>query len=450
MERIWLLRKKFELWLRVELTILLARVILGMLSKDRYLQIKRQVKFTLKEIEAREKEIDHDLQAFVDVCRRYLPAELQAEFHKMVTSFDIEDPAQALMLLASHTELVSGLDALIEAVHTLASQHMWTFCMGITHGQDGKVITYTARLLVYYDGLKTSRNTLEFLRPQLAATKCSGAMGTYGDSLTPELEAKVCELLHLTVRPAASQIILRDAIARYLAEIAILGGVLEKMAFDNFLLGQTAYREVIEPRRKGQKGSSAMPHKKNTIKNEQIRGMVRLLRSYALAAMENIATTEEREISQSSVERVVLPDATILLDYMLNSMTRIISGMEVRRQQMAENINRIQRCWASEAVKTALCDALCTTGSDSTPDQVYYFLQKCAFIAMETRTDFKAVLLNARFPDPDASAGLKLSELIDPAVLEPCFDFQTPLRQNMPTVYERNDLDFSQALEPNC
>ncbi|MFA6553323.1 MAG: lyase family protein [Patescibacteria group bacterium] len=450
MKRIWTLRKKFELWLKVELTILKARVMLGMLEEEKYQRIRRQAKFTLKEIDAREKEIDHDLQAFVDTCRKYLPPELQAEFHKMVTSFDIEDPAQALMLLMSHAQIIARLDGLIAAVHKLASEHIWTYCMGITHGQDGKVITYAARVVVYLDGLKKSRETLMFLQSQLAATKCSGAMGTYGDSLTPELEAKVCELLHLTVRPAASQIILRDAIARYVSEIAILGCVLEKMAFDNFLLGQSGYREIIEPRRKGQKGSSAMPHKKNTIKNEQIRGMVRLLRAYAMAVMEDIATAEEREISQSSVERIALPDATILLDYMLNSMTKVISGMEVRRDQMVENISRIQRCWASEAAKTAICDALCRPGSMVTPDQVYYFIQKCAFIAMESHIDFKDALLNARFPDPDVAENMVLRKLIDPVVLEPCFDFKTSLEQNMPIVYERNGLDPSLALEPNC
>jgi len=446
--KVWPLFQKFKMWLKVELAVIQSRENFGEYATGTCDRIKKDARFTVREIELREKEIEHDLQAFVDVVRRSLPPELQAKFHELITSYDTEDPAMALLLRLALKEVLRDLDTLIASVSHQASVHQWTYCMGITHGQDGQVITYAARLLVYLDGLQLSRKTLVFIGEQLAMTKCSGAMGTYG-SVTPELEAEVLKLLGLTVRPAASQIVLRDAIARFLSEIAILGGVLEKMALDNFILGQTAYREVIEPRKKKQKGSSAMPHKKNTILNERERGMPRALRGYAHAAMENIATPLERDISQSSVERIILPDSTILISYMLQLMTKVISGMEVQRDRMAKGIKRTFGCWASEQVKTVLCDQLCTPNSVYTPDDVYYFVQACAFQAMDQEQDLKYVLEQSQFPQPGVGVPL-LRGLIASGSLDPCFDFKAPLKQNMPTVYLRNGLDTSLALPPNC
>jgi len=439
MGRLWTLRKKFSLWLKVELAVIKARENLGEYPTGTYKRIKQAAWFTVRAIEKRDKEIEHDLQAFVDVVRSYLPPELQAKFHDLITSYDDEDPALAMLMLAALDNIVKSVDTLIESLTKLASQHMWTYCMGVTHGQDGEVITYAGRLCVYIDGLVTSAATLEFIRDQLAATKCSGAMGNYG-SISPELEAEVCKILKLKVRPAASQIVLRDAIARFMCEIAILGSVLEKMALDNYILGQTAYREVIEPRKKKQKGSSHMPHKKNTILNERVRGMARILRGNTDPAIEDVATPLERAIEQSSVERIILPDSTILIHYMLNLMTKIVSGMDVRREQMAQNIGRTHGCWASGAVKGVLGDE----GFD--PEEVYRFVQECAFAAMEQGRPLLDILLETKFPGKRKS----LRELIDPAKIEACFDYKSALVRNMPVVYKRNGLDESLALEPNC
>lgn len=447
--RIWLLLRKFKMWLKVELAVIQAKENLGIYSPGTHARIKKQAKFTVREIEKREAEIEHDLQAFVDTVRKYLPPELAARFHELITSYDTEDPALALLLLLALDEIVRDLDALDASLVTVANLHQWTFCMGITHGQDGKVITYAARLLVYLDGIRQSRKMLLVIRDQLSMTKCSGAMGTY-DSVSPELEAEILRILGLTVRPAASQIVLRDAIARFMCEIAVLGGVLQKMALDNFILGQTAYREVIEGWKKKQKGSSAMPHKKNTIMNEREQGMPRVLRGNAHAALENIATPLERDISQSSVERIIIPDSTILISYMLQLMTKIVSGMEVRRGQMRDGISRTYGAWASEKIKTVLGQLLCTTESGYTPDDVYYFVQACTFRAVDTKQDLEGILHDARFPQLDDESCPLLRELIDPRALDPCFDFKSPLEQNMPTVYARNGLDPERALAPNC
>ncbi|MBI5037170.1 MAG: hypothetical protein HZC01_00460 [Candidatus Kerfeldbacteria bacterium] len=447
--QVWLLHRKFKMWLQVELAVIKARELRGEYPVGTHQRIKDAARFTAREIEQREKEIEHDLQAFVDVVRQYLPVELQGKFHELVTSYDTEDPAMALLLRLALKEITRDLDALIDATCHQASAHQWTYCMGITHGQDGQVITYAARLLVYLDGLRQSRESLQFVGSQLEMTKCSGAMGTYG-SLTPELEADILKLLGLRVRPAASQIVLRDSMARLLSEIAILGGVLEKMAMDNYILGQTAYREVLEPRKKKQKGSSAMPHKKNTIMNERERGMPRALRGYAHAAMENIATPLERDISQSSVERIILPDSTILISYMLQLMTKIVSGMEVQRDRMAKGIQRTFGCWASEQVKTVLCEQLCTPEHGFTADDVYYFVQGCAFKAMEEERDLGYALRQSLFPRSDAEGARLLRDMIPVGCLDPCFDFKKALQQNMPVVYQRNGLDLTAALEPNC
>ncbi|MCH7492918.1 adenylosuccinate lyase [Patescibacteria group bacterium] len=447
--RIWTLGMKFKMWLVVELAVIKARVNLGDYPEEKYLRIRKAAKFTVRAVEARDREIEHDLQAFVDIVRQSLPTELRADFHQRITSYDTEDPAQALLMLKAMDIILQDLDVLIERLTHIAGRHMWTYCMGVTHGQDGRVITYAGRLCVYLDGLRQSRQMLVSIRDQLSMTKCSGAMGNYG-SISPELESEVLNILKLKVRPAASQIVLRDSIARFLSEIAILGGVLEKIALDNFILGQTAYREVIEPRKKKQKGSSAMPHKKNTILNERERGMPRVLRGNTIAALENIATPLERDISQSSVERIILPDSTILIDYMLQLMTKIISGMEVNRDQMALGINRTYGCWASEEVKSVLCDELCGKKTPYTPEDVYYFVQACAFTAMEKREQLTIILQQSLFPRTDAVDSNLLSKLIIHGTLDKCFDFKTSLINNMPAVYERNGLNNTLAMDPNC
>lgn len=224
-------------------------------------------------------------------------------------------------------------------------------------------------------------------------------------------------------------------------KIAIIGGDIEKMATDLRLLATSPFAEVREPRKKDQKGSSAMPHKRNTMLLERMSGMAIALRGYAVMGQELIRTWLERDIAHSCVERVAFPDATILLDYMLQKMAGIVAGLEVNRKQMADGINRSRGCWASEEVKLLLC----AEGLD--PETVYQFVQQAAFrtFDQEFDFDFQSVLVHEIFPGKDAL----LSELVNPEKFKACFDFKSAL-QNLGQAYERMGLDLTRALPPNC
>ena len=436
--RIWTLGMKFKMWLVVELAVIDARCDMGIYPADVGKKIRKLAKFRVRDIVELDKKIEHDLIAFVETVRKTLPKHLRKCFHDRMTSYDTEEPALALQLIKAGEIILTELDHFINALRIMASKHMWTFCIGITHTQDAQPTTFGWRLCMYLEMMERAKMNLRVVLGQAKLSKCSGAVGNYG-TIDPELEKAVLGNLGLRVRPAASQITQRDVIARIMNEIAVLGSNIEKMAIDIRLLSQTAVWEVVEPRKKGQKGSSAMPHKKNPILSERMSGMPRLLRGWAHAGMENIPTWLERDISQSSVERIILPDATSTIVYMLQKMTGIISRLEVNRDIMLKNIGRTRGCWASEKVKSFLCDQ----GFDT--EAVYSFVQQCAFTVFEKRRSFKLILLSSRLPRRQKT----LAELLGPKCLDQCFDYRTPLRQNLPAAYARNNLDISLALESN-
>lgn len=438
-KRIWTLWMKFKMWLKVELAVIDARCAMGIYPADVGKKIRKLAKFKVRDIIELDKKIEHDLIAFVEVVRASLPKELRKYVHDGMTSYDTEEPALALQLKSAVRVIHDELSAFINAISHMASKHMWTYCIGITHTQDAQPTTFGYRLCVYLEMMERSRTNFEFLLGQVELSKLSGAVGNYG-TINPKLEKQVLQKLRLRVRPAASQITQRDIIARLLNEIAVLGSDIEKIAIDIRLLSQTAAWEVVEGRKKDQKGSSAMPHKKNPILSERMSGMARLLRAWAHAAMENIATWLERDISQSSVERVILPDSTITIVYMLQKMTGIISQLEVNRDIMRKNINRTRGCWASEKVKLYLCDQ----GFDT--EQVYTFVQQCAFRAFEEKRSFKSILLSSKFPGQRKT----IAEKFGNKCLNKCFDYRGPLRKHLPEAYRRNDVISSHfTLKPN-
>jgi len=435
---VWTDQTKFQTWLDVELAVIEARCQLGVYLPDISERIRSQASFEVEAINELDRQIEHDLLAFVEVVRRSLPPELRWYVHDGLTSYDTEVPALALQFRKAGGILVSDLDLLITSFRRKASEHLYTYCMGVTHGQDAEPTTFGWRLCGYLDMMQQGKDSLISVLENISLVKCSGAVGNWA-TISPELEERVCKLLALRPRPAATQIVSRDVFARLLAEVAIIGGCLEKIATDLRLLATSAYREVQEPRKPKQKGSSAMPHKINTILLERICGMAIMLRGYAAMGQELIRTWLERDIAHSCVERIAFADATIVLDYMLQKMYWIVENLIVYRPKMAHGIQRSLGCWTSEHVKLLLC----RKGID--PEDVYLFIQSCAFKAFEEQRLFRDVLWESVVP----SVGKTLSEVIEAAELDSCFDFKQQLSSLSATAIKRMGLDPTLALPPN-
>lgn len=436
---VWTDETKFHTWLKVELAVIEVRCQMGIYPPGISESISSQASFNAEAINELDKEIEHDLLAFVEVVRQSLAPELRQYFHDGLTSYDTEVPALALQFRRAGDILFRDFDLLIESLRRKASEHLHTYCMGITHGQDAEPTTFGWRLCGYLDMMEQGRRSLSIALEDISMVKCSGAVGNWA-TISPELEAQVCQLLGLRPRPAATQIVPRDVFARFLSEVAVTGGCLEKIATDLRLLATSAYSEVQEPRKPKQKGSSAMPHKINTILLERMCGTAIMLRGYAVMGQELIRTWLERDIAHSSVERVAFADATAVLDYMLQKMTWIVDKLVINRKEMAQGIRRSLGCWASEHVKLLLC----RKGVD--PDTVYLFVQSCASQAFDQRRDFRDVLWESVVP----SVNKPFSEIIEPSELDSCFDFKQQLSALPDTAVKRMNLDLTLALPPNC
>lgn len=439
MKPVWTYRTKFATWERVELAAIEARFRLGRLEEAAFRRIKQAARFTLRGIKEREAKSAHDLQAFVDEERAHLEPQDRHQFHKRMTSYDTEVPALALQFGRAGAILLANCDRLIAVLRTLASKHVWTFCMGNTHGQDAKPTTFGWRVCSYLEMAERSRARLEAALEEITYVKFSGAVGN-NMTIDPELEAAVCKLLGLKVRRAATQIVGRDVFSNLLSVMAITGGVIEKIAVDMCLLATSAFGETKEPKRSGMKGSSAMPHKWNTDVFERMRGMSIILRGYAAMGLEIISTWLERDIAQSCVERVAFADASHILNYMLERMCWLMENLIVNREAMWLGINRSRGCWAAEEVK----DILGERGAE--PELVYGFTQSCAFAAFEQGRTYLDVLLTTNLPGTEQM----ITSLVSQAELEACFQFREVLERNLPVKYQGMGLDMSLALPPNA
>lgn len=438
--RVWTDKTKFQTWANVEVAVVQARNNLGIYEPGIIDQIRPLARIRAKEVKAiieLDRVIEHDLESFVRILRRLLPDHLRRYIHDGLTSYDTEVPALALQFLKAAEIILPDFEKLIKAVRYLASLHQWTFCMGITHGQDAKPNTFGWRVCSYLESLEESYSCLEQAFDRVRMVKCSGAVGNYL-TITPEEEREVVRILGLRVRPAATQIVNRDVFARFLSEIAIVGGLIEKIATDLRLLATSGYREVQEPRKPKQAGSSAMPHKANPILLERMSGVGIVLRGYAAMGQELIRTWLERDIAHSCVERIAFPDATILFDYALQRMTWIMSGLKIFEDQMAQGINRSRGCWTAEEAKLLLA------GKGLDTETVYTFLQSCAFQSFEEKRSFRDVLLESEFPGKG-----RFRDLVTDAELDGCFDFSSKLRERLPQAYMRMGLDPALALPSN-
>ena len=381
---VWSQRRKMEGWLEVELAVTEALAEAGVVPEADAAACRERAAFTVEAVEERERTTNHDVAAFVDVVSASIGEEGRW-IHYGLTSSDVLDTALATQIVAAGEIVVAGAAGYRDALVERAFEFRDTPCIGRTHGIHAEPTSFGLRLAGF--AFEADRN-VERLRRAFAAAavgKLSGAVGTYA-SLPPSVEAAVMARLGLTAEDASTQVVPRDRHAELLCAVALAGAGLERFATEVRNLQRTEVREVEEPFGKGQKGSSAMPHKRNPITTERITGLARVLRGYAQAGLENVALWHERDISHSGAERVILPDATIALDYMQQLATRVASGMTVHVDRMAENLELTYGAIYSQRALTALIDA------GMVRDDAYRLVQENAQRAWDERTPFRGLL----------------------------------------------------------
>jgi adenylosuccinate lyase len=422
MGAVWSDAARFEAMLRVEIAVARAQVARGLVPAEALAAIEDRAQVDLERIAEIEQATDHDVIAFVSQVAESVGPEGRY-LHLGLTSSDVVDSALALQLQGAGTRLVADCDRLIGAVVGRARTEATTVMMGRTHSVHAEPTTLGLKLASWAFELDRDRRRLAEAVAEIATGKISGPVGTYSH-LDPELEAEVLAALGLRVDPVSSQIVQRDRHAALLSAIAITGGSLERFATEVRNLQHTEIGELQEPFRAGQKGSSAMPHKRNPILSERIAGLARLLRGYALAAFEDQPLWHERDISHSSAERVLLPDATILLDYMLVKMTGLVEGLVVRPERMRENIERGLGLHASSRVLVALVE-----DGGMAREEAYALVQRCALRAADERLGLRDLLAT----EPVVARNLSLGRL------DACFDEASFLR-HAPAIVARLDM----------
>ena len=356
MRRIWSEEKRFDLWLQVELAVCRAWARDGVIPREALGEIEAKAGFDIPRIREIEAVTQHDVIAFVSSVAEKI-GEAGRYVHLGLTSSDVIDTASSLQLCQAAEVLLEELQSLRRSVGALASTHRLTPCAGRTHGIHAEPTTFGLKLLNHYAELGRDHARIAAATEEMRVGKISGAVGTYGNC-PPHIEARVCEELGLRADPVSTQIIQRDRHAALVGALAVMGGSLERLALEIRHLQRTEVLEALEPFGKGQKGSSAMPHKKNPILCERICGMARLLRGYAGTALENIALWHERDISHSSVERILWPDAFHLGHYMLRTLKKVLDGLTVDRERMSRNLDLTHGLLFSGRVLLELIDRL--------------------------------------------------------------------------------------------
>src|ERR1700743_1449642 len=385
---VWTQQAKLETWLEVELAATEAWAAEGVVPTEVAAAARERAAFTVEAVDEREKITDHDVAAFVDAVAATVGEEGGRWIPYGLTSSDVLDTALAVQLRRAGEILVAGAREYRDALVARALDERDTLCVGRTHGAHAEPTTFGLRLAGFAFEADRNLHRLEEAFAQLAYGKLSGAVGTYA-SVPPTVEARVMEKLGLAREDVATQVIPRDRHAELTATIALAGAGLERFATGVRNLQKTEVREVEEPFRAGQKGSSAMPHKRNPIRTERITGLARVLRGYAQTGFEEVALWHERDISHSGAERVILPDSTILLDYMQSLATGVAAGMTLHRERMRANLDLTHGALFSQRALTALVE------SGRTRDDAYRVVQENAQRAWDTGTEFRDLLAEA-------------------------------------------------------
>ncbi len=384
MADLWADETKFRVWWEIETLVVEALAREGRVPESLAPAMREVRNFDPAAIAAAEESTQHDVVAFLEVMTRGLGADAR-HVHAGLTSSDLVDTGQAVRLRRAGLMIRKDIDRLESAVASQADRHRNTVMVGRTHGIHAEPITFGLKMAVWFDEIRRNRTRLDRAIDAVSYGKLSGSVGTFAH-VGPEVEAYVCERLDLRPAPASTQVVQRDRIAEFLSTLAIIGGSLETFATEIRALQRTEIGEVEEPFLTSQKGSSSMPHKRNPVVCERIVGLARLLRSYAGAGFENIALWHERDISHSSVERVILPDACALTDYICLQMTRVIEGLNVNVRRMRENIHLTRGLVFSQRVLLEL------TGKGWARSEAYDLVQSLAKAVLEGGPDLRARL----------------------------------------------------------
>jgi len=418
MGNIWTLENEFRTMLKVEILACEAMNKLGVVPDDALKDIQTKSDFRLERIKEIEAVTNHDVIAFLTNVAEYV-GDASKYIHKGLTSSDVKDTALCYMTVQSADLIMKHLENYREVLLRRAKEHKYTVMIGRTHGIHAEPMTFGMKFILWADEIERDIARLKQARELMAVGKLSGAVGTYSN-IDPFVESYVCEKLGLTPVKLATQVIQRDRHAGYLTTLAIIGASLEKMATEIRNLQRTDIREAEEYFAPGQKGSSAMPHKRNPITMEKVSGMSRLLRGYAIAALENVTLWHERDISHSSVERVILPDATIALDHMLRKMISTMDKLLVYPDAMMANLNKTGGLIFSQNLLIAL------VSKGVLREDAYIYVQRNAMARWLQGADFKTNV-NA---DPDIQKYLSKEEI------EHCFD-PKPMLRNVDLIFSR-------------
>ncbi|MGC8720590.1 MAG: adenylosuccinate lyase [Thermodesulforhabdaceae bacterium] len=418
MGNLWTQENRYRKWLDVELAVCEVRAERGEIPWEDWLIIKEKANFDPKRIDELEEQTKHDVIAFITNVAEFVgpPARY---IHEGLTSSDVLDTSLALLLVEASDILLKDIDRLMKALKTQAFRWKDLIMIGRSHGVHAEPITLGLKFALWYEEMKRHRKRMENARESIRVGKISGAVGTYAN-IDPEIEKAVCEKLGLKPDPISTQIIQRDRHAEFFTTIALIGCTVEKIAVEIRHLQRTEVREAEEYFAPGQKGSSAMPHKRNPIGSENLSGLARILRANALAAMENVALWHERDISHSSVERIIAPDSTILLDYMLNRLSGIIETLTVYPDNIARNLALTGGLFNSQRVMLAL------TQKGLSRNEAYELVQRNAMKVWQEGGQLKETLLK----DPDVMTHLS------PEELEKLFDLRFYVR-HVDTIFAR-------------
>jgi len=418
MGKIWEEKNKFDTWLKVELAVCRAHTKLGTIPKEAMENIEKKSSFDIDKINEIEKEVKHDVIAFLTSVAEYV-GEDSRFIHLGMTSSDMLDTSLALMMKQAGEKLTTRLENISNILKRRALEFKDTIMMGRTHGVFSEPITFGLKLAIWYEEINRNLERIKNAVKIISVGKISGAVGTYA-FIDPEIEIMVCEELGLIAANASNQIIQRDRHAEFLSAIAITASSLEKFAVEIRHLHRTEVGEVEESFSRGQKGSSAMPHKKNPIICERISGLARLLRSNAIAAMENIPLWHERDISHSSVERVIIPDSTILLDYILHLFADLVENMKVYPDRMLENINRSYGLIFSQTLLLELVK------KGLTREETYKIVQENAMTARNNKKELKEIILGSK----------EIKDILSTEEIEKCFKLDN-FTKNIGHIFKR-------------
>lgn len=419
---IWAEENKYQAWLEVEILACEAWGKLGVIPKEDIAALRENATFNLERISDIEQETRHDVVAFTRAVSETLGEE-RKWVHYGLTSTDVVDTAQSYLLKQANDIIRRDITSFIQILKAKAQEHKHTVMIGRTHGVHAEPTTFGLKLALWYEEMKRNLNRFNAAAKDVEFGKLSGAVGTYAN-IDPYVEQYVCEKLGLTPAPVSTQTLQRDRHAAYISALSLMATSIEKFATEIRGLQKTETREVEERFRKGQKGSSAMPHKRNPIGSENMTGMARVLRGHMMTAYENVALWHERDISHSSAERIILPDATIAIDYMLNRFSQIVKNLTVFPENMRENMDKTYGVIFSQRVLLSLID------KGMSREEAYDLVQPMAMDAWENRISFQTLV-----EKDDAVKRFLSNEEIDA-----CFDATYHLK-NVDAIFSRIGLE---------